>query len=73
MISVIIPTIWRSPYAFELIRYLSSLDVIGDIVLIDNDISKNKDLTPFPKVNHIKNPQNEFVNPSWNKGVKEAK
>lgn len=73
MISVIIPTIWRSPYAFELIRYLNSLEVIGDIVLIDNDISKEKDLSEFSKVNHIKNPQNEFVNPSWNKGVKEAK
>jgi hypothetical protein len=73
MISVIIPTIWRSPYAFELIRYLNSIDVVGDIIVIDNDISRNNDLSQFSKVNHIKNETNAFVNPSWNQGVEVAK
>lgn len=73
MISVIIPTIWKSPYALELIDHLNEIDVVGDIIVIDNDISKDIDLSQFEKVNHIKNDTNNLVNQSWNQGVKVAK
>ena len=69
MLSVIIPTIWKSPYVLDLLNYLENTDIVGEVILIDNDISKTKDLSHLRKLKHIQNTQNNFVNPSWNQGV----
>lgn len=70
MFSVVIPTLWRSPYVQNLIGHLSNIPEVGEIIIIDNDINKSIDFGPeFHKVKFIKNPQNNFVNPSWNQGV----
>lgn len=73
MFSVIIPTLWRSPYVLDLIEYLNSINEIAEIIIIDNEYSKSKNLDLFSKVIHIKNPENNFVSPSWNQGVGIAK
>ena len=68
MISVIIPTMWRSPYVLDLLRQLDTIDSIGEVILIDNEITKTPDLSGFSKLVHCKNTENNFVSPSWNQG-----
>jgi len=70
--TVIIPTIWKSEYTLELLKRYSECEYVDEIILIDNasHLGKNIDL---PKVVHIKEPTNTFVNPAWNKGVELAK
>lgn len=70
MLSVVIPTIWKSPYVMDLLNFLEHTETVGEVILVDNDITKTKDLSHLTKVKHIQNPQNNFVNPSWNQGVK---
>ena len=50
MLSVIIPTIWKSPYVLDLLNYLENTDIVGEVILIDNDISKTKDLSHLRKL-----------------------
>jgi hypothetical protein len=69
MLSVIIPTIWRSPYVLDLLNYLNETSIVGEIILIDNDITKSKDTSHIRKLKVIRNSKNNFVNPSWNQGV----
>lgn len=68
--SVIIPTIWKSQFTTPLLQRLSKSESVGEIILIDNapdwDIKMNKLI-------HIKESQNTYVNPAWNKGVELAK
>lgn len=72
MISVIIPTMWRSPFVMELLDQLESIDSVGEVILIDNEITEAPDLSRFRKVFHIKNKQNNYVSPSWNQGYLNA-
>jgi hypothetical protein len=68
--SVIIPTIWKSEFTTPLLQRLSKCEAVGEIILIDNapdwDIEMNKLI-------HIKESENTYVNPAWNKGVELAK
>lgn len=73
MLSIVIPTLWRSPYILDLLEYLNDIDQVGEIIIIDNDRTKSKNLDVFSKVIHVKNPENNFVSPSWNQGVGVAK
>jgi len=50
---------------------ISAIEEIGEIILIDNTI--NPPDLDIPKVIHIKEYKNTFINPAWNKGVKLAK
>jgi hypothetical protein len=68
MISVIIPTLWRSPYITDIVEYLNTISCIGEIIIIDNDINHSKDYRYLHKVQHIKNDTNNYVSPSWNQG-----
>jgi len=68
--SVIIPTIWKSPYTETLLERFCYSDYVGEVILIDNAPSKTIDL---PKLVHIKEKENTFVNPAWNKGVSISK
>jgi len=71
MFSVIIPTLFKHPRLIETIRELSSSNLIGQIILIDNTETK-KDLD-VPKLDYIFEGNNTFVNPAWNKGVSLSK
>jgi hypothetical protein len=64
--SVIIPTIWKSEYTMELLQRYSNCDYVGQIILIDN--APTKDIS-INKLIHIKEEENTYVNPAWNKGV----
>ena len=73
MISVVIPTLWKPNGVLEKLQDIASIDLVGEIILIDNDTSQNIDLSHISKVIHVKEPQNIYVIPSWNKGVALAK
>ena len=68
--SVIIPTIWKSEYTMELLKRLSEHPAVAEIILIDN---ATKGDVIMDKVIHIKEVENTYVNPAWNKGVELAK
>jgi hypothetical protein len=68
--SVIIPTIWKSEYTIELLERYSKSDYVGEIILIDN--AATKDIV-MDKLVHIKETENTYVNPAWNKGVRLSK
>lgn len=66
--SVIIPTIWKSGYTEKLLTRFSQSKYVGEIILIDNAGYLKKEII-LPKLVHIKEKENTFVNPAWNKGV----
>ena len=68
--SVILPTIWKSEYTIELLERYSKSDYVGEIILIDN--APTKDIV-MDKVIQIKEHDNTYVNPAWNKGVRLSK
>lgn len=51
---------------------LSNHPLVGEIILIDNNPQTDTNIT-IPKVIHIKEDKNTYVNPAWNKGVSLAK
>ena len=71
MISVIIPTMWKCNRLIETLKELSKVNEVSEIILIDN--TKNSDEVKIPKVNHILEGKNTYVNPAWNKGVSISK
>jgi GT2 family glycosyltransferase len=72
MISVIMPTMWKGNKGLETIEELNKQEMIGEIIVIDNSTDEVH-LEDIPKVVHIKEGKNTFVNPSWNKGAQLAK
>jgi hypothetical protein len=74
-ISVIIPTLWApgGSYVLKLIRKLSRLNQIGEIILIDNNPSAAPEIPKdIAKLKYLPQRQNLYVNPSWNLGVANA-
>ena len=71
MISVIIPTLLKVDRLQKSLIELSLCDVVGEIILIDN--SENNKIFNIPKLVHILEHKNTYVNPAWNKGVSIAK
>jgi len=68
--SVIIPTMWCSDLIFKLLDILNDNDMVGEIILIDNDKSKRPpQITSTSKLRIIEQEQNIYVNPAWNLGV----
>ena len=72
MISAIMPTMFKGDKALETIVELSKQEMIGEIIVIDNSTDEVH-LEDIPKVVHIKEGKNTFVNPAWNKGASIAK
>lgn len=72
MISVIIPTLWKSEGFLDRLLQISNNELVGEIILIDNT-PQDTDISHISKLNHIKEPENIFVTPAWNKGVSLAK
>jgi len=74
MISVIIPTMWKPVHIMHMLPILESHELIGEILIIDNDTSKtNPDIHKYSKVRHLPQQENIYVNPAWNLGVKLSK
>jgi methyl coenzyme M reductase subunit D len=72
--SVVIPTMWLSNKTPCLLTELDNSSLINEIILIDNNPEKiTCNISKFKKVNHVKNKNNIFVNPSWNLGVQLCK
>ena len=71
MFSVIIPTIWKSDVIFRLVENISKSDLVGEIILINNNPSEDKFISNH-KVREFKF-DNIYVNPSWNFGVSVSK
>ena len=65
MISVVIPTMFRSHRTATMIDLLSKCDLVSEIIVIAND---DDTLPTMPKVITITPSENLFVNPSWNLG-----
>jgi len=74
MISVIIPTMWKCKNfkTGKTLNELSQHEFIGEIILIDN-AEKTEFNIEIPKLIHIKEGKNTYVNAAWNKGVRLAK
>lgn len=71
MYSVIIPTMWKCDRFQQTLRELSEHSLVGEIIVIDNTTNDLK--VELPKIIHILEGENTFVNPAWNKGVEMAK
>ena len=71
MYSVIIPTMWKCNRFQQTLRELSAHELVGEIILIDNTPNDLK--IELPKLIHILEGKNTYVNPAWNKGVELAK
>jgi len=76
MISVIIPTMWRPPHLSVMLPMLDRNPLIGEIILVDNDIKKtnHKLLEKISKLRYYSFTEgNIFVNPAWNCGADVSK
>lgn len=71
--SVIIPTIWKGPWIYDLLERFCNNEYVDDIILINNNQSDSKEIPNSPKINIVTPEENLFVNPSWNLGVSLAK
>lgn len=72
MVSVIIPTMWKSERLKETLKELNSHKLIGEILLFDNTNNQIK-IEGLEKVNHILEGKNTYVTAPWNKGARIAK
>tara|TARA_Y100000034_G_scaffold119029_1_gene160386 strand:- start:75 stop:677 length:603 start_codon:yes stop_codon:yes gene_type:complete len=61
---------WHCDRLLTTLTELSKHELISEIILIDNTNKKEK--LEIPKVNHVLEGLNTYVNPSWNKGAELA-
>ena len=77
MLTVIIPTMWKFEPFIDMLKYMSQLDCIQEIVIINNNVIE----TPRDKLAEINSnkiqlydfDRNIYVNGAWNFGVAVAK
>jgi len=69
--SIIIPTLWKAnEQLLPMLDIYINNELIGEIIIIDNDISNTPTLPQHPKIKILPQKENIFVNPAWNLGVK---
>lgn len=74
MISVVIPTMWRSQVTLRLLERYNECKIVDEILVINNNKADTPyELKKFEKAKIIGGDGNMYVNPSWNLGVAEAK
>lgn len=76
MFSIIIPTMWRVSEFLNDLRSLNECELVGEIILINNDIKMTPysfSIQNYSKLIEIKTPKNMYINPAWNLGVRCAK
>jgi hypothetical protein len=71
MYSVVALTMWKCNRFQQTLRELSKHPLVGEIILIDNTSNDLK--IELPKLVHILEGKNTYINPAWNKGVSLAK
>lgn len=69
--TIIIPTLFKIPRIHQTLLELSNCKFVKEIILIDNTTNSIK--IELPKLNHICEGTNTYVNPAWNKGANLAK
>lgn len=67
-----IPTIWKSERINKLVTDLNSSVMIGEILIIDNLHQYDGRFNELLKVRVIQPEENLYVNPAWNRIVKES-
>jgi len=67
MYSVVALTMWKCDRFQQTLRELSKHPLVGEIILIDNTSNDLK--IELPKLVHILEGKNTYINPAWNKGV----
>jgi hypothetical protein len=67
-----IPTIWKSERINRLVKDLDSSEKVGEILIIDNLHLYDGRFDTLNKVRIIQPKENLYVNPSWNRIVKES-
>jgi len=73
--SIIIPTLWRCPEIFESIQQLSNNRYVKEIIIINNDISRQPDRDKIQisdKVIIVTPLNNIYVAAAWNMGARMA-
>ena len=69
MISYIIPTLWKSPNIFTLIKGFESInDPNAELIIINNDIKAVNYKPTDKRIRVFQMDENQFVNPSWQLG-----
>jgi len=69
MISYIIPTLWKSPNIFKLIKAFESIDdPNAELIIINNDVEAVNYKPEDKRVKVFKMGENQYVNPSWQLG-----
>jgi glycosyltransferase involved in cell wall biosynthesis len=71
--TIVIPTIWSSDKIYDSVAQLNSSYGVGEIIIINNKPSACKRKIEGEKVREFVFEENQFVNPSWNFGVANAK
>lgn len=72
--TVVIPTLWKPATFPTLIHQLSACTYVAEILIIDNNKEAcSEKAISLPKVRHLPQVENIFVNPAWNLGVQLAK
>jgi hypothetical protein len=70
MVSYIIPTLWKSPNIFKLIKSFELIiDSDAQLIIINNDFRENDYQPHDRRITVLKMKRNEYVNPSWELGV----
>lgn len=72
MLSVVVPTMWRYSPFLDFLSNLVKLDVIGEVIIINNDIfaTPAHKVLANKKITLVNCERNIYVNPAWNLGVK---
>ena len=73
MISVIMPTMWQGKGCLQSMKDIVKQEAVGELIVIDNTEASVTINEKIPKLVHIKEGRNTYVNPAWNKGYRLAK
>lgn len=73
MISVIMPTMWQGKGCLQSMKDIVKQESVGELIVIDNTEASVTINEKIPKLVHIKEGRNTYVNPAWNKGYRLAK
>ena len=61
------PSLFRIPRIYQTLLELSNCKFVDEIILIDNTTNTKK--IELPKLKHICEGHNTYINPAWNKGA----
>jgi hypothetical protein len=73
MISVIMPTMWQGKGCLQSMKDIVKQEAVGELIVIANTEVSVTINEKIPKLVHIKEGRNTYVNPAWNKGYRLAK